>query len=161
MLRALKRLLRRASIDPSQLAFPLTAAPSAPAAPGGARPRPRRRRTRDEQQAAAVARLVTRHAALNAERFAGTLRSIRIEVSPRLRSRLGYYRIATARQPGLIVISRRHLRRHGWDEAYETLLHEMVHQWQDEAGLPVDHGKQFRAKARQVGAVPRARRPVV
>ena len=34
-----------------------------------------------------------------------------------------------------------HLRRHGWDEALHTLLHEMVHQWQDETGYPIDHGR--------------------
>jgi len=109
---------------------------------------------------AAAARLTARHAELNAERFGGALQSIPIEVSRRLRSRLGYYRVATPRCHSLIVISRRHLRRHGWAEVFDTLVHEMVHQWQDESGLPVDHGAQFREKARAVGALPRARRPV-
>ena len=27
----------------------------------------------------------------------------------------------------------------------------MVHQWQDETGRPIDHGRAFRAKAREVG----------
>jgi hypothetical protein len=31
------------------------------------------------------------------------------------------------------------------------LLHEMVHQWQAENGLPVDHGAVFRRKAQEVG----------
>jgi len=38
----------------------------------------------------------------------------------------------------------------------ETLLHEMVHQWQAETGAKVDHGAGFRRKARDVGIVPRA-----
>jgi len=59
-----------------------------------------------------------------------------------------------------IVVSRRHIRRHGWDEALHTLLHEMVHQWQDETGHPIDHGRLFRAKAREVGVTPSARRTV-
>jgi hypothetical protein len=129
-----------------------------------ARPRPpapvRRRRSPREEDAAAARRLSAHHAELNASRFGGALTPIRIEVSRRLRSRLGYYRLASPRGPGLIVISRRHLRRHGWDETIETLLHEMVHQWQDEQRLPVDHGAGFRAKAREVGCLPRARRVV-
>jgi hypothetical protein len=39
-----------------------------------------------------------------------------------------------------------------------TLLHEMVHQWQAETGVPVDHGPTFRRKARQVGVLPGAKR---
>jgi hypothetical protein len=37
-------------------------------------------------------------------------------------------------------------------------LHEMVHQWQAETGLPVDHGASFRRKAREVGVLPGAKR---
>jgi hypothetical protein len=40
------------------------------------------------------------------------------------------------------------------------LLHEMVHQWQAENGLPVDHGAVFRRKAQEVGVLPGARRTV-
>ena len=57
-----------------------------------------------------------------------------------------------------IAISWRHVRRHGWGEALQTLLHEMVHQWQDENGHAIDHGPMFRAKARSVGIDPSARR---
>jgi hypothetical protein len=39
-----------------------------------------------------------------------------------------------------------------------TLLHEMVHQWQDETGRAIDHGAGFRAKARDVGIAAAARR---
>lgn len=98
---------------------------------------------------------------LNRERFDGSLSRIPIRVSRRMKSRLGHY---THRDPSgegaEIAISRRHIRRHGWGEAIETLLHEMVHQWQDESGLRVDHGRQFRAKARTVGISPRAHRDV-
>jgi hypothetical protein len=41
------------------------------------------------------------------------------------------------------------------------MLHEMVHQWQAETGLKVDHGPTFREKARDVGVLPRARRRAV
>jgi len=37
-----------------------------------------------------------------------------------------------------------------------TLLHEMVHQWQQECALPVAHDRAFRAKAREVGINPGA-----
>jgi hypothetical protein len=33
-----------------------------------------------------------------------------------------------------------------------------VHQWQDESGHTIDHGATFRAKAREVGIAPYARR---
>jgi len=65
---------------------------------------------------------------------------------------------ATPAEPAEIAISWRHLRRHGWTEALHTLLHEMVHQWQDEQGFAIDHGSSFRAKAREVGITPSARR---
>jgi hypothetical protein len=58
------------------------------------------------------------------------------------------------------VLSRGHVTRHGWRETMHTLLHEMVHQWQHETGRPVDHGPEFRAKAREVGITPAARRDV-
>jgi hypothetical protein len=173
MLHALRRLFGRGAVDPGQLTLPLESVPPRPALPppptivpspptGTRRPPDRRpgRRSPAEEDVAAAQKLTARHAALNAERFAGALRPIRIEVSRRLRSRLGYYRVASSRYPGLIVISRRHLRRHGWSAVFDTLLHEMVHQWQDESGLSVDHGRHFRAKARAVGTLPRARRPV-
>jgi hypothetical protein len=78
-----------------------------------------------------------------------------------MRARLGHYVPATKTgDQSEIAISRRHLRNHGWEEALQTLLHEMVHQWQDERGLPIDHGATFRAKAREVGISPFARRTV-
>ena len=104
-------------------------------------------------------RLTEWHQALNARHFGGQLRAIPIRVSRRMRGRLGQYSAATPHgDPPEIAIGLRHLRRDGWEQALETLLHEMVHQWQDENGLPLDHGRSFRRKAREVGIPPHARR---
>ncbi|HEY7393647.1 MAG TPA: SprT-like domain-containing protein [Gemmatimonadaceae bacterium] len=117
----------------------------------------RREQTRPEDEPLA-AKLAGWHARYNAEHFDGTLKTVPVRVSRRMRSRLGHYTAATAGAPAEIAISWRHLRRHGWSEALETLLHEMVHQWQDESGRTIDHGRAFRAKAREVGITPGARR---
>jgi hypothetical protein len=121
-------------------------------------PRARRDRThRDDREIAQ--QLAEWHERLNARHFHGRLRRVPIRVSRRMKSRLGHYTAATAGgDPAEIAISRSHLRRHGWDEALHTLLHEMVHQWQDETGRTIDHGATFRAKAREVGIAPYARR---
>jgi len=106
-------------------------------------------------------RLTEWHRRYNDHHFDGALRPIAVRVSRRMRARLGHYMSATpSGEPAEIVISRRHIRRHGWEEALHTLLHEMVHQWQDETGHPIDHGRVFRAKAREVGVTPSARRTV-
>jgi hypothetical protein len=85
-----------------------------------------------------------------------------VRLSARMVTRLGHYTAASpAGDAAEIVIGREHIRRHGWEEALHTLLHEMVHQWQDEAGHPIDHGATFRRKAREVGITPSARRHVV
>ena len=123
-----------------------------------AKPAARRERTRPEDEPLA-AELAEWHHRLNQRHFGGRLRPALIRVSRRMRSRLGHYTAATAGgEPAEIAISLSHLRRHGWDEALHTLLHEMVHQWQDEAGHTIDHGATFRAKAREVGIAPLARR---
>ena len=119
----------------------------------------RRRREMHPDDARLSERLTECHARLNQEHFAGTLHAIQVRVSRRMRARLGHYCPATkAGDPPEIAISRRHLRRHGWEDAVHTLLHEMVHQWQDENGHAIDHGRRFRAKAREVGIAPSARR---
>jgi hypothetical protein len=95
----------------------------------------------------------------NREHFGGSLASLPIRLSGRMRTRLGELSVdIRTGQPIEIAISRRHLARHPWLEVEHTLLHEMVHQWQAESGLPVDHGPLFREKARQVGVVPGAKR---
>jgi hypothetical protein len=78
-----------------------------------------------------------------------------------MRSRLGELSVdLRTGGPIEIAISRRHLLCHTWVEVEHTMLHEMVHQWQAESGLRVDHGPTFRAKAGAVGALPRAKRGV-
>jgi hypothetical protein len=125
---------------------------------------PPRRRRRPERTHPAdvplIRELTQRHAVYNGERFGGALREIPIRISRRMKSRLGHYSPASEGSASEIVLSRRHIRRDGWDEALHTLLHEMVHQWQDEQGLVVDHGASFRAKARAVGITPLACRAV-
>ena len=123
----------------------------------------RRRRARERTDPADVPliRELSRwHQQYNQERFDGSLREVPIRISRRMKSRLGHYSPAGEGCDPEIVISRRHIRRDGWDEALHTLLHEMVHQWQDEQGLVVDHGASFRAKARAVGITPLACRAV-
>jgi hypothetical protein len=117
----------------------------------------RREQTRPED-APIAAKLTLWHERYNADHFAGSLKEVPVRVSRRMKSRLGHYSAARRGESGEIAISWRHLRRHGWEEALHTLLHEMVHQWQDETGRPIDHGRAFRAKAREVGIEPAARR---
>jgi len=119
----------------------------------------RRPRTRPEDRSL-VAELVRWHERYNHEHFHGRLKSVSLRVSRRMRSRLGHYTCAAHGEPAEIALSWRHIRRDGWAEARHTLLHEMVHQWQDETGQEIDHGPKFRAKAREVGVAPFARRTV-
>ncbi len=118
-----------------------------------------RRETMRPEDEPLAAKLAEWHARYNNELFGGTLRAVPVNLSRRMKSRLGHY-TAAAGGMGEITISVRHLRRHGWKEALHTLLHEMVHQWQDETGHPLDHGPAFRAKAKELGIVPRAKRGI-
>jgi predicted SprT family Zn-dependent metalloprotease len=64
-----------------------------------------------------------------------------------MRRRLGH--VALDRTTGLateIALNRRHVQRDPWPLVEDTLLHEMVHQWQAETGRRVDHGAGFREK---------------
>jgi hypothetical protein len=117
----------------------------------------RRPRTRPEDRAL-VAEMARCHARFNTEHFHGRLDAVSLRVSRRMKSRLGHYTCAAHGEPAEIALSWRHIRRDGWAEARHTLLHEMVHQWQDETGQTIDHGPKFRAKAREVGVAPFARR---
>jgi hypothetical protein len=122
------------------------------------RPAARRERTHADDVEIA-AQLTAWHARYNARHFDGALKPIEIRVSRRMKTRLGHYTASSASgETAEIAISRAHVRRHGWPEALHTLLHEMVHQWQDETGHTIDHGATFRAKARAVGIEPYARR---
>ena len=122
--------------------------------------RTRRRERNHPADASLLCELVRWHSVYNEDRFGSALRAVTIRISRRMKSRLGHYTPAEYGAEPEIVLSRRHIRRDGWPEALHTLLHEMVHQWQDEQGLPVDHGQTFRAKARAVGITPLACRAV-
>ena len=82
-----------------------------------------------------------------------------MRISRRMKNRLGHYMVAGGGQPAEIAISLRHIERDPWDDILHTLVHEMVHQWQDQNGMPLDHGQTFRTKAREVGISARATRP--
>lgn len=118
---------------------------------------PRRRVRRRPEDAPVLSRLESRWAEFNKLHFGGSLRPIPIELSARMRTRLGHldYHQRT-RRPTRIVLSRRMVSRGEWSMVEDTLLHEMVHQWQGETGRPIDHGGEFRRKAREVGIEPRA-----
>ena len=120
-------------------------------------PATRRPRTRPEDRAL-VAELARWHDRYNREHFHDRLKTVSLRVSRRMKSRLGHYTCAAHGESAEIAISWRHIRRDGWEEAKHTLLHEMVHQWQDETGHTIDHGPKFRSKAREVGVAPYARR---
>ena len=147
------RILRRAA-EREFLAFPVHEhAPS--------RPRAERRERARPGDVALLHRLETLHRELNVKHFGGTLAEIPIRLSGRMRTRLGELAIDFKGARALeIGLSRRHLARHTWVEVEHTMLHEMVHQWQAENGLPVDHRRTFRRKAREVGVLPAAKRRV-
>ena len=123
-------------------------------------PRPPARRDRTHEEDVEIAdKLVAWHGRYNTRHFHARLKPIKIRVSRRMKSRLGHYTASTpGGEPAEIAISRAHLKKHGWEETLHTLLHEMVHQWQDESGHTIDHGATFRAKAREIGIAPYARR---
>jgi SprT-like family len=147
----LPRAVRRAA-QRELLAFPVEEyAPSGPPGLRLERPRP--------GDLLLLHRLSQAFDRFNCEHFAGNLSTLPIRLSGRMRTRLGELSVdLRTGQPIEIAISRRHIARHPWTEVEHTLLHEMVHQWQAESGLPVDHGPLFREKARQVGVVPGAKR---
>lgn len=144
---------RRACAERELLAFPVT---------DFAAGRPLRPRTRPAPGDLRLIRELERlHRRLNRRHFAGRLSSIPLRLSPLMRTRLGEVTLDDrTHRPAEIAISRWHIDRDGRSEVGQTLLHEMVHQWQAEAGFHVDHGPTFRAKAAEVGVEPRARRRV-
>ena len=123
------------------------------------RPRRPRRRSIAPGDLSLIARLREAHARLNQAHFAGALGDVPFRISGRMRRRLGDVSVDPATGEAEIGMNRRHARHHPWAEVEQTLLHEMVHQWQVETGLPLDHGASFRRKAREVGVLPRAKRP--
>jgi hypothetical protein len=145
------RVLRRAA-EREFLAFPVQVY---------APPPPRRRERARQGDIRLLHRLRQLWIQLNAQFFGGSLSEIPVRISSRMRSRLGELSVdLESGRPQEISIGRRHLLRHPWSEIEHTLLHEMVHQWQAESGLKVDHGPTFRRKAREVGVLPAARRTI-
>ena len=125
------------------------------------RPRPCVRERARPGDVVLLHRLTSLHQRLNAEHFGGTLGEIPIRLSSRMRTRLGELAVEIrSGRPLDIAISRRHIARHAWSEVEHTMLHEMVHQWQAETGLRIDHGRTFRQKAREVGVLAAAKRTV-
>ncbi|HTS90336.1 MAG TPA: SprT-like domain-containing protein [Gemmatimonadales bacterium] len=120
-------------------------------------PRPDRPEAERPGDAVLLAELRRLHLYFNQRHFEGRLGEIQIRLSSRMRRRLGELRLDSGTGRAVsISLSRRHLRRDGAELWRDTLLHEMVHQWQAETGRPVDHGREFRLKARAVGIDPRA-----
>ena len=147
--RAVRRLAEREFLE-----FPVELHAPAPERP------PRRERPRPGDLLV-LHRLAQAHDRLNATHVGGRLGDIPIRLSGRMRIRLGELSVdLRTGEPIEIAISRRHIARHPWEEVEHTLLHEMVHQWQAETGLRVDHGAAFRRKAIEVGVLPAAQRPV-
>jgi hypothetical protein len=105
-------------------------------------------------------RLERLHQILNERHFGGRLSTIALRLSERMATRLGEFHAGGDGAAIAITLSRRHVERDGWTAATETLLHEMVHQWQCENDLPLDHGTAFRRKARAVGIPAAATVPV-
>lgn len=125
------------------------------------RPRAERRERARPGDVALLHRLELLHRNFNEQHFGGMLGEIPIRLSGRMRSRLGELAVdGQTGRPLEIALSRRHVSRHPWPEVEHTMLHEMVHQWQAESGLAVDHGPTFRRKAREVGVLPQAKRAV-
>lgn len=125
------------------------------------RPRVERREGARPGDLVLLHRLTSLHHQLNAEHFGGALGELPIRLSRRMRTRLGELAVdIRSGNPLQITISRRHTARHPWAEVVHTMLHEMVHQWQAETGLPIDHGRTFRQKAREVGVLPGAKRQI-
>jgi SprT-like family protein len=147
--RPLRRLAER-----EFLAFPVEEhAPAREMAPRRDRPKP--------GDLLFLHRLEQLHQRFNDEHFGGALGALPLRISGRMRARLGELSVdLRTGRPIEIAISRRHLTRHPWPEVEHTMLHEMIHQWQAETGLRVDHGPTFRARARLVGVLPRAKRGV-
>ena len=131
----------------------------APPRPHVAAPRKRRTSRERADEASIIKRLQLAHSQYNTTLFGRELSPIRMRISRRMKNRLGHYMVAGGKQPAEIAISLRHVQRDPWSDVLHTLVHEMVHQWQDQNGLALDHGPTFREKATEVGISARATRP--
>lgn len=106
----------------------------------------------------AVERLQAAHERLNRLHFGGALATMPVRLSGRMTTCLGAVAVdAASGAVREIVMNRRHVERDPWELVEDTLLHEMVHQWQVEGGHAADHGRRFKDKAAAVGIIPAAR----
>ncbi|MDH3455330.1 MAG: SprT-like domain-containing protein [Gemmatimonadota bacterium] len=124
---------------------------------------PRRRRTRRPTpgERRILTQLEQLHQELNHRCFGGALSAVRLRVSSRMATSLGELAVDERAGESIeIAISRQHIDADGWDEVRQTLLHEMIHQWQVETGQKADHGRTFRKKAKELGISPAARQMV-
>lgn len=101
-------------------------------------------------------RLQAEFARVNRDFFADALPVVPLYLSGRMRRRNGHF----AADPPQIVIASRLCTHALPGESERTLRHEMIHLWQHANGLPVGHGRDFRAWAVRLGIVPRATREV-
>jgi hypothetical protein len=123
------------------LAFPLDHGASAPRRPPRVPP----------GDLAWIERLRVAHRRLNHEHFEGRLGELPFRLSGRMRRRLGHVTVSRETNEAVeIALNRHHVQRDPWPEVLDTLLHEMVHQWQAESGRRVDHGAEFRRKLAEV-----------
>jgi hypothetical protein len=98
-----------------------------------------------------IERLRLAHARLNADRFGSALTDLPIRLSGRMRRRLGHLALERASGHATeIAMNRRHVTHDPWSSVEDTLLHEMVHQWQAETGQSVNHGAGFRRMMTEV-----------
>ncbi|MDQ3557563.1 MAG: SprT-like domain-containing protein [Gemmatimonadota bacterium] len=126
---------------------------TAPSEPPPARRRPRHPLPGDEPH---LLRLREEFARANAHFFDDALPEVPLHLSGRMLRRNGHF----SREPLEIVVSRRLCAEGEPGEAEQTLRHEMIHLWQHATGRPVDHGAEFRRRARTLGVRPRATRAV-
>lgn len=126
---------------------------SLPAAPPASRPRPERPSPADRVH---LQRLRAEFEAVNAAHFGGSLPTVPLRISGRMRRRNGHF----SANPLEIAISRRLCEMGAAGEAECTLRHEMIHLHQYVAGRKPGHGKDFRLWAERLGVPPRASRTV-
>ncbi len=88
---------------------------------------------------------------LNRQHFGGSLPPCRLELSRRLVRTAGKIWPRTR----LIRLSVSYHERYGPAELSNTILHEMVHLWLFEQGLPSGHTDRFRQKLNEVGLADR------
>ena len=103
-----------------------------------------------------LARLQAEFLRVNDALFAGSLPTVPLFLSERMRRRNGHF----SANPPQIVIAQRLCTEALPGETERTLRHEMIHLWQHHHGRQLDHGREFREWARRLDIHPRATRSV-